>query len=218
MRLSFPLTQDIMVAFSVPVLTADMTDSGPVNRALAGEIAARRAETGREAPARGGWRSARDFWDWPGEAVATLRALVHRAVLMIAGLSAEEPDPAKVDVTYRTVAWAAVNGPGDYDGRQSHPRFDWALVYFVAAGTPAAGRPLAGRLELFDPRRLADLSPLPGFGFGRSMLVEPAPGKLVLFPAWMEHCFHPWSGDGESVSVRALVKVTGGRHSGLGRG
>jgi hypothetical protein len=208
-----------MVAFSVPLLTADMPDAATVNAALAARIAAARiAGTGRQDAGTGGWTSARDLWDWPGDDVAALRGWMHRAVLMVAGLSAEETDPGKVDVQYRTVAWAGINGPGDHDGRHSHPRFDWALVYFVATGIPDPGRPLAGQLELYDPRRLADLSALHGFGFGRSVAVDPSPGKLVLFPAWMEHCFHPWSGSGESVSVRALVKVTGGRHSGLGRG
>ncbi|MBT5648726.1 MAG: hypothetical protein HOJ41_12770, partial [Rhodospirillaceae bacterium] len=51
-------------------------------------------------------------------------------------------------------------------------------------------------------------------GFARSLLIDPEPGKMILFPSWMEHAVHPFYGTGQRISIAANIKVTGGRHAG----
>ena len=93
----------------------------------------------------------------------------------------------------------------------TNPANDTGIANPASVNCEAKG----GKLEIHDPRRLADISPLRRFGFAGSMLIEPSAGKLVMIPAWMEHTIHPFFGPGELVWVSALAKMTGGRDSGL---
>ncbi len=97
-----------------------------------------------------------------------------------------------------------------------HPDCDWSCVYYVDCGQPDEGWERNGLFELHDPRTLAQSSKLGGYGFARSMLIDPEPGKLIMFPSWMAHSVHPFYGSGDRVSIAANIKVTGGAHSGMG--
>jgi uncharacterized protein (TIGR02466 family) len=138
------------------------------------------------------------------------------AMLRMAALSTEEPDLSKVDIQYVAGAWANVNRHGAYNDAHIHPDCDWSCVYYVDCGQPDEGWERNGLFELHDPRTLAQSSKLGGYGFARSMLIDPEPGKLIMFPSWMAHSVHPFYGSGDRVSIAANIKVTGGAHSGMG--
>ena len=44
--------------------------------------------------------------------------------------------------------------------------------------------------------------------FGRAVLVQPKPGMLVVFPAWLEHWVHPFYGRGERISIAVNIDIT----------
>lgn len=206
MQGGIPVTGDIELVFGTPVVMTAMPDAARVNEALLARIEAARAADPRRGPAAGGWRSGPDLWEGDDPGAAALRAAMHGAVAEVAALRSAEAEPG-TDTRYRMRVRANVNGPGDYTARHSQAAYDWTLIYFIACGTPAADRPLSGRLELHEPRRLAEAAPLPGFCFGGSIVVDPAPGRLVLFPAWLEYSFHPWQGSGEHVTAIGLAKT-----------
>lgn len=108
-----------------------------------------------------------------------------------------------------------MNRHGDYNARHIHPDSDWAVVYYVEVGQPDPVNERNGRIELHDPRILSNMSKLNRFGFARGLLIDPEPGKMVMFPAWMEHSVHPFFGTGDRISISCNVKFTGGRHAGL---
>jgi uncharacterized protein (TIGR02466 family) len=211
-----PIAPNTALAFTTPILVRRMPAFEPVNRGLGAQIrAAMQRDGGVQISNVGGWQSRPDFWSWESEEAAIWRGWVHGAILRMAALLTEETDLANVDVTYRAGAWVNVNRNGQYNDGHIHPDCDWAVVYYVETGTPDPGWPRNGKIELHDPRTLAFASSLSAFGFARSLLIDPEPGKLVMFPSWIEHSVHPFYGTGERISIACNVKITGGRHSGF---
>lgn len=211
-----PIAPNTALAFATPVLVRKVPDFEIVNRGLGEQIrAAMERDRGVQISNVGGWQSKPDFWSWESDEVATWRGWVHGAILRMAALLTEETDLAKVDVTYRAGAWVNVNRRGHYNDGHIHPDCDWAVVYYVETGTPDPGWPRNGKIELHDPRTLSFASTLAAFGFARSLLIDPEPGKLVMFPSWMTHSVHPFYGTGERISIACNVKITGGQHSGF---
>jgi len=216
MQLETRLTDDISLICGTPVMAMDVPDAAAMNAAVLSEIrGAMAVGPGVRGSNVGGWQSAHEFWAWSGPGAIGVRGVMQRAVNTICAIGSDQPDPLKVDIQYNAKAWANVNGPGQYNVRHSNAQYDWQLFYFVAAGELAGQPAPIGRLEIHDPRRLADISPMRRFGFAGSMLIEPSAGKLVMIPAWMEHTIHPFFRPGELVWVSALAKMTGGRDSGL---
>jgi hypothetical protein len=83
------------------------------------------------------------------------------------------------------------------------------VVYYVCNGEETPGVRNNGRLEFSDPRPGARFYNPPGFRFGRSKIVAPVPGLMVMFPAWMEHWVHPFHGTGDRISIACNVRVVG---------
>lgn len=215
MQFSIPITPDIFSAFGTPILVRRPPDWQAAEDGLRGEILAmREADPGVSVSNRGGWQSASTLWQRDGGAFDLWRGWVHGSLLRMAALLTEETDLSRVEIDYVAAAWANVNRHGDYNDPHVHPDVDWACVYYVACGEPEPGRERNGQFELRDPRVMAQSSKLGGYGFARSLMIDPVPGQIILFPAWMEHGVHPFFGAGERISIAANIRVTGGRHSG----
>lgn len=216
MRYLTPIAPGTALAFATPILIRTAPDFALLNSGLAEQIrAARERDGGVHISNVGGWQSKPDFWTWDSDEVATWRGWVHGAILRMAALLTEESDLTKVDVTYRAGAWVNVNRHGHYNDGHIHPDCDWAVVYYVQTGEKEPDWPRNGQIELHDPRTLSFSSSLNTFGFARSLLIDPEPGKLIMFPSWIEHSVHPFYGTGERISIACNVKITGGRHAGF---
>lgn len=216
MDFSFPVTPDISIGFATPFLVRTIPDFQSVNQGLIDQIlTAKEQDAGVSVSNRGGWQSTPDLWSWDSPEIEAYKGWVHGSVLRMAALTTQEADLAKVDVDYVAGAWANVNTRGDYNDGHVHPDCDWACVYYAAIGTLDPGWDRNGKFELHDPRIMAQASKLAGYGFARSLLIDPEPGKMILFPAWMEHSVHPFYGDGHRITIAANIKMTGGRHSGM---
>jgi hypothetical protein len=110
---------------------------------------------------------------------------------------------------YRGRAWANVNGDSHYNALSTATRYQWCAIYHVAIGRPAPDRVANGALELIDPRpsaQFADLNP-ERFAFGRPLEIEPKAGLLVVFPAWLQYCVHPFFGMGHRISITMNITV-----------
>jgi uncharacterized protein (TIGR02466 family) len=214
---SFSLTPDISIAFATPVLARKIPNFEKVNDGLINQIlSARETDDGVNISNKGGWHSSPTLWDWKTPEIEAFKGWVHNCMLRMAALSTEETNLSSVDLEYVARAWANVNNHGHYNDLHIHPDCDWSCVYFAASGQPDSGWARNGKFELRDPRIMAQTSKLGGYGFARHLVIDPEPGKMILFPAWMEHSVHPFYGSGERISIAANIKVTGGRHAGLG--
>jgi uncharacterized protein (TIGR02466 family) len=215
MDFGIPVTLDIFLGFATPVMVRTIPNHEAVTEALRAEILAMaERDPGVAVSNRGGWQSRPDFWSWESDAVEAYRGWVHGCVLRMAALPTGETDLARVDVEYEAVAWANINRTGAYNDAHIHANNDWAVVCYVECGEKEPGWDRNGMIELHDPRTLSRSSDLAAYGFARSFLLDPRPGQMLMFPAWMEHSVHPFYGSGVRISIACNVRITGGRHSG----
>jgi uncharacterized protein (TIGR02466 family) len=191
-------------------------DHAPVTAALRAEIlAAAERDGGVTVSNRGGWQSKPDLWNWDSDAADAYRDWVDGCVRRMCALPTGATDLSGIDVEYEAVAWANVNSAGAYNDAHIHANNDWAVVCYVdAGGEKDPGWDRNGMIELHDPRTLAQTSDLAAYGFARSFLLDPQPGQMLMFPAWMSHSVHPFYGQGVRISVACNIRITGGRHSG----
>ena len=214
--LSVQITEDTTLMFTTPFMVRWVPDHESLNTELSALI---RREQERDRGVRfsnyEGWQSQPTLWEWPDAAIERLRRAVHDSVLRVSALSTMEERLSDVDVQYKARAWANLNTNGAYNSIHAHGDAQWAVVYYVEMGEEDPGHETNGRLVLFDPRSISSIEKRPGFGFGARLVIDPEPGKLVLFPAWIQHWVTPYFGPGERISIAVNIEVTGGRHSGM---
>ena len=97
--------------------------------------------------------------------------------------------------------WANINPPGGYNMPHIHSNSLWSGVYYVK--TPRN----CGSLKLEDPRSTSLMSrpnhiegQLPS-RIWREIQFEPMSGRLIMFPAWLNHCVEPNQSNDIRISV-----------------
>jgi len=97
--------------------------------------------------------------------------------------------------------WANINPPGGMNQPHIHPNALFSGVYYVQSN------PKAGRLKIYDPRPGAQInmptrkSGDPGRDLWRDANIEPIPGRIIMFPAWLWHSVEP----NQSNSIRISI-------------
>jgi uncharacterized protein (TIGR02466 family) len=215
MQTALPIARDIFATFNTPILIRRIEGWAETNAALSAQIlAAEQHGGGVDISNRGGWHSTTDLWTWPGEAIAQYRRWVHQAITHMTAFCIDAADADMVAIEYQAQAWANVNRHGSYNAKHCHGFFEWSVVYYVQTGQVEPGRPQNGCIELFDPRTMAANDKRRRFGFGSTLVIDPVPGRLVVFPAWIDHWVQPFFGAGARISIAANIHVTGGTHTG----
>ncbi len=83
--------------------------------------------------------------------------------------------------------WANINPPGGMNQSHIHPNALFSGVYYVKS------QPKSGRLKIYDPRPGIQFNmPIrkpgnPGRDLWRDVNIEPIPGRIIMFPAWLWH-------------------------------
>ena len=97
--------------------------------------------------------------------------------------------------------WANINPPGGMNRSHIHPNYLWSCVYYVKAPENA------GQLKVEDPRSVA-LMVRPRMKEGkppqrlwREASYDPRPGRLIMFPSWLNHCVDPNNSNDIRISV-----------------
>jgi uncharacterized protein (TIGR02466 family) len=206
-----PITPELSSAFGTPISIRMVAGAEKINAGLAPAILKRREnDQGNRISNVGGWQSRSDLLEWPEPAMKLLLDEVDRSVQLVSGLPnflASRGAQSSNRVAYKAYGWANVNESGNYNVLHMHPGNQWSVVYYVATGTPNADLPMNGRLELRDPRPAAEFARMPGFTCGQPLLISPAPGLMVVFPAWIEHGVHPYHGDGPRISIAINIAL-----------
>jgi uncharacterized protein (TIGR02466 family) len=194
------------MAFGTPISSHQWPDSEALNAGLAARILAEEAKADGVLRSNiGGWHSASDLLTWNDPHVAILRDRIRRHASDLVALTT---NGSSARFALAIDAWANVSRDGHYNGVHDHPMSHWSGVYYVASGTPAAGNPHNGMLELLDPRSGVNMLPLHGSVFDARCLISPIPGLMVFFPSWLKHLVHPFRGTGERISISWNVKVS----------
>lgn len=199
-------TVDKHIALAFPTLIGrfQYSDAEEVNQMLLSQILDRETHyPSRDYANQGGWHSAGDLLDWPGDSIANLRKWITESLSCMVQATYQLPEvQGRSSVPrggFRISAWANVSRPGSYHRMHNHPGSAWSGVYYVSAEPNAAT--LSGVLELYDPRSFAEMTEVPGSPYGQRVLIRPLPGLMVLFPGWLYHFVHPLAGNAVRVSI-----------------
>tara|TARA_R110000796_G_scaffold1_3_gene12 strand:+ start:1539 stop:2129 length:591 start_codon:yes stop_codon:yes gene_type:complete len=97
--------------------------------------------------------------------------------------------------------WANINPPGGYNRPHTHPNSLWSGVYYVK--TPKD----CGSLKCEDPKPSLNISrpkrkegDLPLY-LWNEVHFEPVAGRLIMFPAYLNHCVEPNKSNDIRISV-----------------
>ena len=204
-------TLEVIPAFPTPIGRWLVPDAEMMNQQLQALVLAEEARYGSVGRSNiGGWHSRTDFLDYPDPAVAALTTWITWAVTQMIDATAGR---GSFKGTMSLSGWATICRAGAYHAPHSHPDSAWSGVYYVDAGTNETGRSLAGVLEFLDPRAGVEAVTAPGDPYGEPVRVRPEAGLIVIFPSWLYHWVHPYTGHTPRIAVsfnatgRALATV-----------
>jgi uncharacterized protein (TIGR02466 family) len=199
---------EVTTAFPTLIGRLRIPDAEAMNRDLRALIVAEEAQYSSVGQSNiGGWHSHPDFLIRRESAVSALAGWLTWALRQMI-------DAAAGTDTFRSplsaFGWATISRAGAYHAPHSHPDSAWSGVYYVDPGADSRDQPLSGVLEFLDPRAGAEAVTAPGDPYGAPFRVRPEAGLLVLFPSWLYHWVHPYTGQTPRIAVsfnatRALV-------------
>jgi uncharacterized protein (TIGR02466 family) len=203
---SLPPDGHVALAFPTLIGRFQITGTEAINERLAALVLEREAATpSRDYANQGGWHSANDLLEWPGDDIAAVRGWCSEGLTRMVQATAQLPEVQGRGVAiprgaFRIMAWANVARRGNYHRMHNHPGSAWSGCYYVAS-PPSEPGTLAGALEFYDPRPFTEMMDVPGSPYGQRMIVRPLPGLLVLFPSWLYHFVHPSTAETPRISI-----------------
>ena len=183
--------------FPTPIFWHVLKDCEALNAELRDLILDKeRSTTSATKSNMGGWQSPPDFFQWQGQAVATLERYV-RCALDVATVRVTAPKilRGKFDV----YGWGAVNRRGHYNTAHVHPMATWSGVYYIDAGDDAADT-TEGFLEFAHPIAASTMTFFPNV-LPAARLVRPQAGMMILFPSYLLHSVRMYRGDRPRICV-----------------
>jgi uncharacterized protein (TIGR02466 family) len=146
----------------------------------------------------GGWHSRPDFLIRRDSAVSALNGWLTWALRQMIDAAAGTDSFSN---PLSAFGWATICRSGNYHAPHSHPDSAWSGVYYVDPGTDSRDQPLSGVLEFLDPRAGVEAVTAPGDPYGVPFRVRPQAGLLVLFPSWLHHWVHPYTGQTPRIAI-----------------
>ena len=207
-----PMNVSVRGLFSTPVAALEVPNAAARNVELIALILKKRDETPSvQASNAGGWHSDREIMNWGGVPVVEI---LDFAKEMANRLTADRHGHA-VRPSWRVMAWANVNGPGDGNICHYHPGAFWSGAYYVEDGGCADDPALGGEFEMLDPRGAGPGMYAPtlkfagedGASVGAAETIRPRPGLLFMFPSWLFHQVRPYRGTGLRISIAFNLSV-----------
>ena len=166
----------------------------PLNERLREVILEREArDPGISASNVSGWHSAADLLEWGLPECQTLSDAFVTAGREMTAAMLPAGIKGRVRVRFHGGCWANVLRDGGYNRIHNHPGAVWSGCYYVAVGKAKPEPEHNGWIEFQDPR--------PGNLHGGKERINPEPGKLLIFPGWLNHFVNPFRGDGERISI-----------------
>jgi len=190
---------EVTPAFLTLIGRLHIPDAEAMNRDLRALIIAEEAQYSSLGRSNiGGWHSRPDFLNRRDSAVSALTTWLTWALRQMIDAAAGT-DASRS--TLSAYGWATICRAGAYHAPHSHPDSAWSGVYYVDPGTDNRDQPLSGVLEFLDPRAGVEAVTAPGDPYGDPFRVRPQAGLLVLFPSWLYHWVHPYTGQTPRIAV-----------------
>ncbi len=196
---------DALLDFARDVLVADLSPPAPYpsidafNAALAAELSPLHHAAGREPlgqSVHGGSQTRRPLQSLRSPALTAFFALARETADGFASVLTPPPDHPGLGWRGKkatvAAAWSVALAPGGRHSAHVHPAGAISSAYYVEA---PGGATSAGALALGEPP-----FPLPGHN-GPRRLVDPVPGRLVLFPSYCWHGTAPFTAAGRRLTI-----------------
>ena len=197
-----------MAPFASMIDIFNVPDHENINAGLMEAIGAWRAvDPGETTSNQIGWHSSRTLFARREPAFRILQTYIRNSATFVIRRFWPEFDPKRHRTTI--AGWVNVNGPGAFNVPHAHGRNHISGCYYVSIPEGDEGR--SGILEFLTP-----MGALTATGaFGERMLknkarINPRPGQLVLFPAYLNHWVYPNLENEERVSIAFNVRVMEG--------
>ena len=190
------VTAGIEQIFATPLLSRNLKIATPefLDRLKAEILDMETKDRGVTVSNFGGWHSKTDLFDHKSETIAALRDAAFGVAAEMTYQQVKNRFPAcQVTVHLHGGSWANVSRSGDYNKVHNHPGAMWSGAFYVALGKRDKEPAGNGCIEFVDPR--------PGNQYAFKVVVDPRPGQLLMFPAWLYHYVNPFRGTGERISI-----------------
>lgn len=194
--------------FDTTVVVEDVPQAAELNAGLLKIIAERRKQSpGVTMSNVGGWQSDRQMLQWGGEPA---NRLLQRILQAADRFTVDIASTGAPRFRWAAEMWANVSPRHASNQFHTHPGAFWSAVYYVDDGYGgSADRTLGGELILQDPRMPMIMMSMPTLRFRKpgsppdepELAMRPAAGRLVMFPAWLNHCVMQYRGSAERVSI-----------------
>jgi hypothetical protein len=173
--------------FATPVCVHFLSIAAEMNPELR-QVVLDKAQ-GATGPRGQGWRSTPDFEAWGGQHAQTL----FRVLRELADSLTSTRTGGRVTLDWIVQGSAVVRQSGDHQEIAARPGPMWSGVYYVDDGyAKSDDAALGGECEFADPRGVLPAMAAPQLAFripggqaaGRSELIRPQSGMILLYPSW----------------------------------
>lgn len=141
-----------------------------------------------------------DLFSWPDPEVAELTAFCHRGVASVVAKLNDYSQPELDALSFEYQAWFHITRNGGYQSLHNHPNASWSGIYCVDPGDSVEERPDSGSVRFRNPNQNAGMFADGGnrslaepYGLG-GVQIKHEPGKLLIFPSYLEHEVFPYIG------------------------
>lgn len=204
---AFPTAQAATL-FDTPAIVDHLPGADELNVSLSKAILAQRDKSkGLSISNVDSWHSDLRMIGWGGEAAMTL---LHHIIRTVDYFTVDVKAQEKPRYRWFPEMWANVTLAGGSNQYHSHPGAFWSAVYYVNDGYEGSDDPeLGGELVLLDPRMPMIRMNTPDLRFRRpghkpddhEKWMRPQSGRLVIFPAWLNHAVRPYKGRDFRISI-----------------
>lgn len=132
---------------------------------------------------------------------------LYQMIVQLASDYVAEINPTKKQVNIELFSWANVLEKGGYHSVHNHPSCHISGVYYINPGEPDPQNLNSGLIGFSDPRAGASMIPNSYLDFGASYQYTPEAGMLLMFPAYLSHWVHPFTGEGKRITISFNAKL-----------
>jgi len=142
-----------------------------------------------------------DLFYWQNKAVQELREFCHLSLATLLKQVSDYTDEEFSKLNFDYHSWFHVTRKGGYQGLHNHPNASWSGIFCVNPGDDIPESPESGSVRFHDPRNGANYYSDAGsdrwkypFNIG-GRKIQHQPGKLFLFPSFLNHEIFPYEGE-----------------------
>lgn len=132
---------------------------------------------------------------------------LHQMIVQFVSDYIVEINPSQKQVEIELFAWANVLEKGGYHSVHNHPNCHLSGVYYISPGEPDPHNLNSGLIGFSDPRVGASMAANSYLDFGASYQYTPEAGMLLMFPSYLSHWVHPFTGEGKRITISFNAKL-----------